>query len=283
MHPQLQLNVDTHAFRAHIQTAVVQLTALQEAMTRKRSVDLINGKVAPLTKQLGKLFVRQGNALVKGLTPLNKYFKESAIERDFKRLFDKLTLNTSVQMQELLTKAVREMFLAGGNEASKALELNISFSLDSPLAREYLANYGANLITGIDDTTRAEILAMLQAGMAQKISFTEIARNIKAKFKEFAVGQPQEHIRSRAELVAVTELGNAYSAGNYASVESAEVGGLTFEKAWLTVNDSRVSDGCWNNQQAGWIDLKKPFPSGHTHPLRFPGCRCVALYQRKKD
>jgi hypothetical protein len=30
---------------------------------------------------------------------------------------------------------------------------------------------------------------------------------------QFAVGVPQEHIRSRAELVAVTEVGEAYEKG----------------------------------------------------------------------
>jgi hypothetical protein len=53
------------------------------------------------------------------------------------------------------------------------------------------------------------------------------------------------------------------------------------EKRWLTVGDDRVSDGCKDNQRAGWIALNDAFPSGDDRPLRFPGCRCVVQYRRK--
>jgi len=53
--------------------------------------------------------------------------------------------------------------------------------------------------------------------------------------------------------------------------------GLGMEKYWSTMRDDRVSDGCIENEDAGWIDLAKNFPSGHVRPLRFPGCRCDLL------
>lgn len=61
--------------------------------------------------------------------------------------------------------------------------------------------------------------------------------------------------------------------------------GLEMEKSWLTVGDSRVSEGCAANAAAGWIGLEEEFPSDGTYdrqrPPRFPGCRCDILYRRK--
>ena len=45
-------------------------------------------------------------------------------------------------------------------------------------------------------------------------------------------------------------------------------------KRWMNMGDDRVSDGCIENGNAGWIDNKEAFPSGHQFPPRFPGCRC---------
>jgi CBS domain-containing protein len=42
----------------------------------------------------------------------------------------------------------------------------------------------------------------------------------------------------------------------------------------MNMGDDRVSDGCIENGNAGWIDNKEAFPSGHQFPPRFPGCRC---------
>jgi hypothetical protein len=98
-----------------------------------------------------------------------------------------------------------------------------------------------------------------------------------------AVGKPQQHIDSRAHLIAVTELGNAFEDGSLGAARRMAAMGLEMEKKWLTVGDQRVSEGCRTNQAAGWIPIDRPFPSGHDRPLRFPGCRCTAQYQRKRS
>ena len=106
---------------------------------------------------------------------------------------------------------------------------------------------------------------------------------IRDRFEEFAVGKPQLHIESRAHLIAVTEVGEAYSAGSLAAGEALEEAGVAMEKSWSTVGDDRVSAGCLGNEDAGWIPLNDDFPSGHQRPLRFPGCRCDLLMQAKED
>ena len=100
------------------------------------------------------------------------------------------------------------------------------------------------------------------------------------RFEEFAVGKPQKHIDSRAHLIAITEIGEAYEVGNATVADDLRQAGLPMEKSWLHSRDGKVSDGCLRNAEDGWIPIEQAFTSGHMHPLRFPGCRCAALYRR---
>ena len=111
-------------------------------------------------------------------------------------------------------------------------------------------------------------------GVKSGASYNDIAKAIKSKFEEFAVPSPQKHIPNRAVLVAVTELANAYCEGNAQVGDYLQSNGVKMMKAWQTLEDDRVSDGCKENEKAGWIPIDKEFPSGHMHPPRFPGCRC---------
>lgn len=84
-----------------------------------------------------------------------------------------------------------------------------------------------------------------------------------------------------ANNIIVHNCGEAYEEGSLQVGKELAGMGLEIEHYWLTVGDSRVSDGCRANEAAGWIPLDQAFPSGHMRPLRFPGCRCTALTRRK--
>lgn len=168
--------------------------------------------------------------------------------------------------------------LAGGAEMPPvAVVLGIQFGLRNPRAVEYISRVGAALVTKIDETTRDYIRTVVTRGVREGQSYNEMAKAITERYRQFAVGLPQKHIDSRAHLVAVTEVGQAYSHGNYLVGEGLRDHGLKMEKAWSTMGDDRVSDGCRENEAAGWIPFDDAFPSGHLRPLRFPGCRCDLL------
>lgn len=176
---------------------------------------------------------------------------------------------------------------AGAAEIARQFEIDTGFDLTNPRAVDYLDQFGADYITGINDTTKARIRTIIKEGAAEGASYTEIANRIGEMFREFAgpaniVSVLLDNVqRSRAELVAITELGNAYEAGTRILIDDLTAGGLEMEKQWWTVHDEKVSDGCQANQDAGWIAVADAFPSGHQQPLRFPGCRCTCLYRRK--
>lgn len=163
-------------------------------------------------------------------------------------------------------------------EAPKVLNVKADktgwVSLPNLRARSYAKKHAAEAVTQINDTTRKEIARIVSDGVKSGASYNDIAKTIKSKFEEFAVPSPQKHIPNRAVLVAVTELANAYCEGNAQVGDYLQSNGVKMMKAWQTLEDDRVSDGCKENEKAGWIPIDKEFPSGHMHPPRFPGCRC---------
>lgn len=163
-------------------------------------------------------------------------------------------------------------------EAPKVLNVKADktgwVSLPNLRARAYAKKHAAEAVTQINDVTRKEIARIVSDGVKSGASYNDIAKAIKSKFEEFAVPSPQKHIPNRAVLVAVTELANAYCEGNAQVGDYLQSNGVKMMKAWQTLEDDRVSDGCKENEKAGWIPIDKEFPSGHMHPPRFPGCRC---------
>jgi len=170
--------------------------------------------------------------------------------------------------------------LAGAAEMPPvAVVLGIQFGLQNPRAVDYISRVGAALVTKIDETTRDYIRTVITTGVREGQSYNEIAKAITSRYSEFAVGRPQLHIDSRAHLVAVTEVGQAYSEGNHIVGETLRDAGLKMEKRWLVMGDERTWPVCMGNEGVGWISFDQMFPSGHMRPLAHPACRCDLLMQ----
>jgi hypothetical protein len=253
---------------------------LREALSRAYIDTQLQPYEQKLATQLSKLFRRQGAFVVRRLAMYRSEFTEALRPHELASL---LNHGLSVDMAKAIQFAIELGFSSGASDVLADVKADISFSLDNPRAVQYTKDYGANLVTKIDETTRSSVKDIVTRATANGTAYTEVAKQLKALFNGFAVSvKGPKYIQSRAELIAVTELGNAYQAGASAAVDEATDTGLTFEKYWLTSNDSKVSEGCRTNQSVGWISKQATFPSGHDHPLRFPGCRCVAQYRRKK-
>lgn len=259
--------------------AIATTDRLLEVLTRKKIDKLLAPTETTLQNKVGRLFVKQGNAVVAQLTPLKKYLAESATS-DFDDLFDSATLDTSADMQAAIDAAISNAIVSGGKSLLSDFKSDIVFKLTNPRAIAYTKDRAADAITGIDKYTKDDIKRLVTYAVENGTSYTTLAAQIKARYSQFAVGVPQKHIRSRAELVAITECGNAYQAGNLAAAYTMQDGGIKLQKYWLNSGDDRVSDGCKVNSDAGWIAINKTFPSGDDTPLRFPGCRCAAQYRR---
>lgn len=265
--------------RALIRLSEASSKAVIKARQRKHEVAL--GAV------FSRFFALQGNAVAKALAKYVKGLSEAEEQADFfDQLFDEAVAPVNKAEEPKIQAALEQVLLAGATDVLKDLKVTgISFTLRNPRAVKWAKGSAGNLITQIDETTRNEIKGLITEGLDQGKSYQAIAKEIAKRFSDFA--KPPKygpsHVRSRAELVAITETANAYSAGSFFAVQTAsEKTGLAFEKKWLTVGDQRVSEGCKTNEAEGWIDTTTDHSSGHLYPPRFPGCRCSEQYRRKR-
>lgn len=273
---------------------------LVEAMSVAQKWKELDHLVLSGQAQMGRAFVAQGTAFLRLFGEMRPYFVEgwvstgstgaplreaSPIPDDvWLQLWDAVARNTlAVMLAPLVDMNEIGLLLgAGALAASLGIDLEKAFSLKNPRAVAYLEQHGAALVTKINEETRSQMKTLVTQAVDEGWSYTRTAKAIREKFDGFAGLKPQRHIRDRAELVAVTEAGQAYEEGSRIVALGLGDAGIPMEKYWRTSGDERVSQGCRDNQAAGWVDVREMFPSGHDRPLRFPGCRCTAQYRRAR-
>lgn len=262
------------------------LLALEEASLILHKSVLLDVLASRLQKKVAAAFVKQANRFLvyfedrfKGsnLFEASRILGDSLADLDFS--FSQSELETLRLFEVPLNQAVLDAMASGSRNLLAELGVGIDFSLQNPRAVAYLEEHGAKLVTRINETTRNKIQSLVAAGAERGLSYSQIAKEIVAAYKEFAIGKPQLHIDGRAHLIAITEVGNAYKEGEYQVVRGALEVGVQMEKQWVTMGDNRVSEECLKNELDGWIPAEKEFSSGDLHPLRFPGCRCDIHYQ----
>ncbi len=169
-----------------------------------------------------------------------------------------------------------------GEMKKLGLDLDAPFDVRNPEAVTWTAEQSATLVKRVNEQSRNILRTILTDGMREGKSYQKIAREIRERFKRdgtFSNKVPgPRHVRTRAELIAVTEIGNAYEEGSRQVVERLNKK-VKMRKRWITVGDERVSDMDIANAAMGWIKFPGVFSSGHSRPLSHPGCRCVAIYR----
>lgn len=251
---------------------------LMEVIRRVAVSQTLDPDIRAITKLTQNLFAVQGKLAVRNLAQYKELF--SAVSESLvapigaNKIFAE---GPSDAYAEAMQRRINALVIMGGKAKARELDVGLSFALPNPRANLYLVNYGANLVKGINATTRAYINSLMIQAQREGWSYNRTASQLISQFKQFAIGKPQQHIDSRAHLIAVTEAGNAYMTGQHGTLENLENSGIATEKSWSTMGDDKVSEGCRANAAVGWISSKETFPSGHLHPLRFPGCRCDML------
>lgn len=260
-------------------------TFLREAKRPTR--DLATARAAKrLERLVAHAFDVQGKGFLRRLAALRPKFPEVAEairNEDWQPLLDAAFRATQKLFADAIQSGAEDALQAGADAAIAELGVGVEFDLANPEAVAYLRDYGAQRVAMIEDATREAIRTIIADGVEQGWSYSQTAKAIADRFAEFRVGRPQEHVRSRAHLVAMTETGDAYEHGNLLASKHLASLGTELEKSWLTAGDGRVSAGCRENAEAGWIGLDEDFPSGHARPLRFPGCRCALITRVKGD
>ena len=256
-------------------------TTLRRAMAgelrtawRQQSRDVL----AALATIAGEFTATESRRIV-GRRPLLS-LAEAEPPASWDRLFDEALDLTRPGMERTVGSYVQLALDAASDAAVAQLGMTGTFTLDNPAAVGYADDYAALRVTRINEVTRQGIRGLVSEAVADGWSYQQLAGAIRETYAGFTTPKPQQHIRDRAELVAVTEVGNAYEAGTAGTIRQLEQTGLAMEKSWLTVGDDRVDDECAGNEAAGWIPATAAFPSGHDRPLAHPACRCTLLFRR---
>jgi hypothetical protein len=127
--------------------------------------------------------------------------------------------------------------------------------------------------------TKDEIIWLLTKWANDWLSYQDIAKEIRKT-------DPFVFSKSRAELIAVTEVWRAYEFGKFQPMKDLQNKGYIVLKKWETVRDDRVRKSHTQNQRDGYIPLDIAFswtgdlyaPAKNKDPFR---CRCSTIYSIK--
>lgn len=215
----------------------------------------------------------RGFKRLKPLWPEPPQLREAITPREWQPIFQAAANVTARFFSRPLSAVLSLAMRSGGDQAIADVGLDVSFDVDHPDAVAYLETVPLK-IAGINATTENEIRRILINGVEQGWSYDRTAQVLQQKFESFRKPVRQQHIRSRAHLIAVTETGDAYAQGELIVGRQLRDAGLRMEKRWLTAGDERVCPICVPNEAAGWIAIDDTFPSGHEAPTAHPACRC---------
>lgn len=244
---------------------------------REHHIQLLTKRWAAVFRKQGRLFLDMFPKFASWF--LNAEFGESAISGDLDEAFSEIFGVTQAQAQDMMAQSMIEGLNVGYAAQASNFGLEASFKLPPEQAQRWARANAAARVSKIDDTTKKVIHDMCVKGIDEGKSYGEVAREIKKRFNEFAVGSPLENISSRAELVAVTENAFAFENGQKALVDQIQQVGIKMEKAWEGPDDDKTSEECRANMQDGWIPADAAFSSGDETPPSHPGCRHYATYR----
>lgn len=249
------------------------------------SVDVKNRELHDLERDLAdaaaRFFRSQRDELIprlrelEGTFPTVESLREAPSESDVDRIWRAVSDATEGPLENAIDQVAPEAMRAGGTAVARDVGLAASFRVGHPEAVRYLENLGARRVSGVNRETRRQLATLLSQAVAQGWSYQRSERAIRDRFDGFAARQPQLHIGSRAELIAVTETADAYEHGQWMVREDLREQGVATVRRWLSAGDERVCEICDGNEADGWID-GGVFSSGHSRPPGHPACRCAA-------
>lgn len=176
-----------------------------------------------------------------------------------------------------------EVFAAGAQQTARDAGVPRLYTTKSDMVGQYLKDHAAEKLgKDVDATTRGIVRNVLVKGYDEGWTRARLVKEVKGTFAGFNVPDASRLYRSRAEVIAVNELGTAYSKGALQSaIQIEDADSLIMEKYWAPAAGPCAL--CSGNVAAGWIAIRDNFPSGHDCPTGHPRCRCSLLTRVKNS
>lgn len=251
-------------------------TALIEAASDRKRMKLVKA----LEAKVSRAFRMQGKAFMAGFKKLSSDFTERKGE-SWEVLWRGIAKKTAKLLIDPIQASYTTSMKTGAAKSLGTVQAGISFDIKSPDVEAWLKDRAAERVAGINDVTEERLRSVITAGREAGQSFEDIARSIAGTFDGFAKAG-DSLARSRAYLVAATEVGDAYCEGQLQQGKQLAAAGLEMEKAWITTGGNPC-DICAGNEAAGWIPMDDQFPSGDDRPLGHPRCFCDLQTRLKRE
>jgi len=161
--------------------------------------------------------------------------------------------------------AILEPVMAlGGRHAGDEPALQrivVDWDVQQPEAQRWLRSHALELVRDLDKTTRKQIAATIERGVARGQSVEQTAQDIVTVTKSMS--------QRRARLIAQTETIGAYAQGKLAYYKAT---GLVRTKRWQDGQAGACS--LCRDLHGVVVPIDEPFPGGIQAPPRHAGCRC---------
>lgn len=244
---------------------------MHPAATKRARVDVQEraALVRATTTQLAQAFLQQRFLVVGAILAGETIKRLPGMETK--------TLNIVARLRDAIaqpvTVAVRSALNLGMQRTERDLVTSLTFTLRNRVAEDYLSTVAAERITGITVHTRDVVRSVLEQGIAAGNTPRELAE---AVYRQ--AGGGGIFSRARAEMIARTEVGEAYVQANLETSRTmGNALGLTQEKRWLTGGDPCAI--CAQAAADGWIGMDAAFSNGEDSPLPHPNCKCDLEYR----
>lgn len=251
---------------------------------------------------VGRWFVAQGKAVIAALEPLMAARLDAAARREARLPGGRLAESSpppsawdyyiaqvmrrpyggASQLADILSGAHRRGYVAGSAVTRAQLGgNNPAFLVGNDDAVAYARAHAAERVTGIDETTRAELNRLISDAVDRRLTWRETADLIENKYADMAGPPlfPSRTHRRRAQMIAAFETRDAYEAGGYEQAARLQESGMDVEKRWVYLRDGRARPAHRANGDAGWVALEHVYADGHDRSPSDGGCRCVMMYR----
>lgn len=198
---------------------------------------------------------------------------------------DDFVEEVSPEIPSYLLNVLPTIMKEGGKDSIKKYKKQLpegyhfAFDVDTSPASKYLKDLQDLMLSqrdgSISKTTKEKLIAIMEQWVADGKSYGQIAKEIES-------ADPWVFSKTRAQLIAINEVGRAYGWANHEPAVELERQGYILEKEWTTSHDDKVRHNHTKNEAAGPIPLDKPFPgtgdqfAPSTNEIR---CRCTSTHQ----
>ena len=209
--------------------------------------------------QLGRMLEADLTDALPSLTEAAREANRDDVEAQLRISVAGLAFNEA--MTQLFDDALRAALAAAAAHTADDFAFSDTAAFATFESR-YLAAMGFSRITGgIDATTIRDVARAVAQAYDDGANYQGIVAAIKNAYADFSA--------RRADLIAQTELNNAYNAGIWQF--GRQVSAAT--KSWHTTS-ATPCPLCVANEMEGRIPIDQPFSSGEDFPTAHPNCMC---------